>query len=62
MSATIDADVFAYYFGSKSGQFSRIIPAPVLRVEGMSFNVTEFYLDDIRHIGEVNHTCILYIC
>ena len=51
MSATFETDMFAKYFATKIS--GRLELAPVVAVEGRSFTVTEFYLDDIRDIGEV---------
>ena len=51
MSATFESDVFAQYFAMRIS--GRLEPAPIVNVEGKPFPVTEFYLDDIKHIGEV---------
>ena len=51
MSATIENQRFASYFAENvSGHWE---PAPVVSVEGKSFSVTEFYLDDLVHLGRV---------
>lgn len=51
MSATFETGIFAKYFATRIS--GRLELAPVVKVEGRSFTVTEFYLDDIRDIGEV---------
>ena len=54
MSATIEAEYFARYFSVRLSQ-SIMVP-PIIKVEGRPFPVIEFYLDDIRHLGEVRET------
>ena len=51
MSATLDSELFARYFAVRIS--GRLELAPIVQVEGRSYRVTEFYLDDIKHIGEV---------
>ena len=51
MSATFETGIFAKYFATRIS--GRLELTPVVKVEGRSFTVTEFYLDDIRDIGEV---------
>ena len=53
MSATFASEVFAQYFAVRIS--GRLELAPVVMVEGRSYPVTEFYLDDLKHIGEVRH-------
>lgn len=54
MSATFETDIFALYFAVRIS--GRMELAPVVAVEGRSFPVTEFYLDDVRDIAEVQGT------
>ena len=51
MSATIDSKLFAEYFSVPIGD--ELSPAPVLSVQGRTYEVNEFYLDDLRQLGEV---------
>ena len=50
MSATIENELFANYFGVRV--CGRLEPAPVLQVEGKGYSVIDFCLDDIIHIGK----------
>ena len=51
MSATFETIYFANYFSVRlSG--SLMLP-PIIKVEGVVYNVNEFYLNDIKRIGEV---------
>ncbi len=52
MSATIESSSYAQYFATKIA--GRLEPAPIVDVEGRSYHVNEFYLDDLRHIGVVS--------
>lgn len=52
MSATIDSDLFAQYFALPV--YDRLEPAPVVNVEGMVFNVNEYYADDLASLGVVS--------
>lgn len=54
MSATFETDIFALYFAVRIS--GRMELAPVVAVEGRSFPVTEFYLDDVRDVAEVQGT------
>lgn len=51
MSATMESEVFADYFSVKVAGQS--LPAPIVMVEGRMFQVTEFYLDDLKYLGPV---------
>ena len=51
MSATIDTQLFAHYFPTPIQD--KLIPAPVLRIEGRMHTVQEFFVDDLRALGEV---------
>ena len=50
MSATMDSDLFASYFGSTSGS-AEPLPCPTLSVPGRTFPVKERFLEDI--MGEL---------
>ena len=52
MSATLSSEEFARYFSVLVGR-GRMEPAPVVSVEGRCHHVMEFFLDDLRHIGQV---------
>jgi ATP-dependent RNA helicase TDRD9 len=51
MSATIESEMFAGYFSSVVG--NRLVPAPVVSVEGKVYPVVEFYSDDMKFLGKV---------
>ena len=51
MSATIESEMFAGYYSSVVG--NRLVPAPVINVEGKIYPVVEFYSDDMMFLGEV---------
>ena len=51
MSATMDSQLFANYFPTPFQD--KLIPAPVLRIEGRMHIVQEFFMDDLRALGEV---------
>ena len=51
MSATIEVGSLAQYFASKTSRGPEL--APVVSVQGRSYNVIDFCLDDIKHVGEV---------
>ena len=59
MSATFETDIFALYFAVRIS--GRMELAPVVAVEGRSFPVTEFYLDDVRDVAEVHELGTLSI-
>lgn len=52
MSATIEASIFASYFARRVQGF--VEEVPLVKVEGRVYNVNEFFLDDIKHIGTVS--------
>ena len=54
MSATFEASIFASYFARRLQGI--VEEVPVVIVEGRMFNVNEFFLDDIKHIGTVSST------
>ena len=47
MSATLDSDMFSRYFSLPIN--GRLEGAPVVTVEGRSYPVEEYYLNDIIH-------------
>ncbi|KAK8009708.1 beta-hexosaminidase [Apiospora arundinis] len=47
MSATLDSELFANYFGSPCGEGSALVPAPSISVPGRTFSVQARYLDEI---------------
>jgi HrpA-like RNA helicase len=51
MSATIDSDLFASYFARPIG--GKKEKAPVYKVVGRTFDVAEYYLDDLQQLGPV---------
>ncbi|XP_014672536.1 PREDICTED: putative ATP-dependent RNA helicase TDRD9, partial [Priapulus caudatus] len=51
MSATFDCDMFAQYFSIPVE--GHLEPAPVFNIEGKSFQVQEFYVEELRTIGTV---------
>ena len=51
MSATIDSQLFARYFSVPVR--GMLEPAPVMTVEGQSYTVSEYYLEDLKPLGEV---------
>ena len=53
MSATFDCNMFARYFAVPiRGQLEQ---APIVSVEGEIFNVSEYYIEDLRSLGEVSN-------
>ena len=57
MSATMESEVFADYFSVKVARQS--LPTPIVMVEGKMFPVTEYYLDDLKHLGPVGPCFLL---
>jgi HrpA-like RNA helicase len=55
MSATIDSDLFASYFARPIG--GKKEKAPVYSVVGHTFDVAEYYLDDLEQLGPVR-SCV----
>ncbi|XP_074645257.1 ATP-dependent RNA helicase TDRD9-like [Tubulanus polymorphus] len=51
MSATINAALFADYFGVPVG--NSLEPAPVVDVEGKIYNVGEYYIENLKSLGEL---------
>ncbi|KAG1700906.1 ATP-dependent RNA helicase TDRD9 [Nymphon striatum] len=51
MSATINTKMFAEYFSMPVG--NRLEPAPVIEIEGKSYTVSEFYLNDLQPLGNL---------
>ena len=49
MSATFDTELFGKYFSRLIG--GKIEKAPVVVVEGRSYDVSEYYLDDLSELG-----------
>ena len=71
MSATIDSYAYTRYFAMKTPR--GVEPAPAITVQGRTYRVIDFYLGDIKHVGEVrgymtymymhNCTCVfIYTC
>ena len=54
MSATLESDLFSYYFSSKSG--GQLMQAPVVTVEGSMYSVTTSYLDSLVDTHKVRAT------
>lgn len=51
MSATIEANLFANYL--KIPVRNEMQPAPILTVEGGTFKVAEYFIEDLEQLGEV---------
>ena len=51
MSATIDSYAYTRYFAMKTPR--GVEPAPAITVQGRTYRVIDFYLGDIKHVGEV---------
>ncbi|XP_077865739.1 ATP-dependent RNA helicase TDRD9-like [Saccoglossus kowalevskii] len=51
MSATIESDLFAGYFSLPVR--GKLESAPVVSVEGKAYDVTEYYLEDLRKFGQM---------
>ena len=58
MSATIESEMFASYFASAVD--TRLVPAPIISVEGKIYPVIEFYSDDMVFLGEVSFS--VFVC
>ena len=54
MSATFDTDMFAHYFSLPLR--GHLEPATVVNVEGRCYDVAEYYVEDLKSLGEVK-TC-----
>lgn len=52
MSATFDTEQFARYFSIPVRNVME--PAPVISVEGRSFAVSEFFVEDLEPLGHVS--------
>lgn len=52
MSATFDSDMFSQYFAWPVG--GQLEKAPVMIVEGRSYEVAEYYLEDLKELGRVS--------
>ena len=52
MSATVDAFAYTRYFATKTTRGAE--PAPAIAVQGRTYRVIDFCLDDIKHVGEVH--------
>ena len=59
MSATLESQEYAKYFGVRLPSQQIPTPAPVLSVDGRVWPVMEFYLDDLRAFGEVSEGVML---
>ena len=59
MSATIQTKVFARYYSVPVGD--RLYPCPILKVKGRTYEVKEFYLEDLRKLGEVRDSIYVII-
>ena len=56
MSATAESKKFANYFARKpplENPHQQLQPAPIFKVKGRTFRVQDFYLDDLRELGQV---------
>lgn len=51
MSATFDCDLFAQYFALPVRD--RLEPAPVVTVDEAPHTVSEYYVEDIKELGQV---------
>ena len=51
MSATVDSFAYTRYFASRTPR--GVEPAPAIAVQGRTYRVIDFCLDDIKHVGEV---------
>ena len=63
MSATIEQQLFANYFARPVA--GRLECAPVVKLDGRTYDVGEFYLWDIHELGPVSShfiTCSVLIC
>lgn len=52
MSATVDSFAYTRYFASRTPR--GVEPAPAIAVQGRTYRVIDFCLDDIKHVGEVS--------
>ena len=59
MSATVDAYAYTRYFAMKTPR--GVEPAPAITVQGRTYRVIDFYLDDIKHVGEVSGRVRVYM-
>ena len=53
MSATLESREYSQYFAVRMPSETTPTPAPILSVDGRVWPVMEFYLDDLRALGEV---------
>jgi len=51
MSATIEQGLFANYFSRTVA--GRPEPAPVVKLDGRTYDVAEYYLEDLADLGQV---------
>ena len=58
MSATVDSFAYTRYFASRTPR--GVEPAPAIAVQGRTYRVIDFCLDDIKHVGEV--CCEIKLC
>ena len=56
MSATFDCDLFAQYFALPVRD--RLEPAPVVTVDEAPHSVSEYYVEDIKELGQVNQSTV----
>ena len=52
MSATVDPYAYTRYFSIKTSHDT--LPAPAIAIQGRTYRVFDFCLDDIKHVGEVS--------
>ena len=52
MSATVDSFAYTRYFASRTPR--GVEPAPAIAMQGRTYRVIDFCLDDIKHVGEVH--------
>lgn len=60
MSATFDSDMFSQYFAWPVG--GQLEKAPVMVVEGRSYEVAEYYLEDLKELGRVSDRLQHFLC
>ena len=60
MSATVDSFAYTRYFASRTPR--GVEPAPAIAMQGRTYRVIDFCLDDIKHVGEVCKAFVTKIC
>ena len=59
MSATVDSFAYTRYFASRMPR--GVEPAPAIAVQGRTYRVIDFCLDDIKHVGEVCEVFVIIV-